>query len=164
MTTRTSQPAATRQRSAGVRHGIDIAYGYLAGAFVLGVLLQVYFAALGIFGINARKVADASSFDPHRAWGTVLMITAVVLLILALAAWQSRATVIGTFVLAVLVVVAQSLLASAGDSNKWVGGLHGLDGMIILLLSVWLAVSAWRRLRGRGAGPGGSAARDGHEV
>jgi len=53
--------------------------------------------------------------------------------------------VIGTVVLALLVIVAQSGLAAAGDSNKWLGGLHALDGMVILLLSLWLAVTAWRR-------------------
>ena len=46
--------------------------------------------------------------------------------------------------LALLVIVAQSGLA-AGDSNKWLGGLHALDGMVILLLSLWLAITAWRR-------------------
>ena len=47
--------------------------------------------------------------------------------------------------LALLVIVAQSGLAAAGDSNKWLGGLHALDGMVILLLSLWLAITAWRR-------------------
>jgi heme A synthase len=44
-----------------------------------------------------------------------------------------------------LVVVAQSGLAAAGENNKWIGGLHALDGMVILLLSIWLAIAAWRR-------------------
>jgi hypothetical protein len=126
-----------------------VVYGYVAAFFVLGVLVQVFLAGVGVFGINASKVADASSFDPHRAWGTVLMVIALVLLILALIAWASRATVIGTLVLALLVIVAQSGLAAAGDSNKWLGGLHALDGMVILLLSLWLAVTAWRRTRAR---------------
>ncbi|HUY47046.1 MAG TPA: hypothetical protein VMV92_15150 [Streptosporangiaceae bacterium] len=52
--------------------------------------------------------------------------------------------------LALLVVVAQVGLAAAGDSDKWIGGAHALDGMIILLLSLWLAISAWRRRTGRG--------------
>jgi heme A synthase len=36
-------------------------------------------------------------------------------------------------------------LAAAGDSNKWLGGAHALDGMITLLPSLWLAIAAWRR-------------------
>jgi Family of unknown function (DUF6220) len=147
MTTKTGDVPATGQRRTGARGVIDVVYGYLAAFFVLGVLFQVYLAGIGIFGINARKVANATSLDPHRAWGTVLMVIALVLLILALIAWASRATVIETFVLALLVIVAQSGLASAGESNKWIGGLHALDGMVILLLSLWLAIAAWRRRR-----------------
>ncbi|HYB87086.1 MAG TPA: DUF6220 domain-containing protein [Streptosporangiaceae bacterium] len=148
MTAKTGEVPVTHRRSSA-RGVIDVVYSYLAAFFVLGVLVQVFLAGVGVFGINASKVANASSFDPHRAWGSVLMVIAVVLLILALIAWASRATVIWTFVLAVLVIVAQSGLAAAGDSNKWLGGLHALDGMVILLLSLWLAITAWRRTRAR---------------
>jgi hypothetical protein len=147
MTTKTDQISAPAKPAGGFRHGADVAYGYLAGLFVLGVLVQVFLAGVGIFGINARKVASATSLDPHRAWGSVLMLVSLVLLVLALVAWRSLATVISTFVLAVLVIVAQSGLAAAGESNKWMGGLHALDGMLILLLSLWLTFAARRRRR-----------------
>jgi hypothetical protein len=145
MTTKTSDVPVTRQPQTGARRAADVAYGYLAAFFVLGVLFQVYLAGIGIFGINSAKVANATSLDPHRTWGTVLMVLSVILLILALIAWASRATVIGTFVLALLVIVAQTALAAAGDNSKWIGGLHALDGMVILLLSLWLAIAARRR-------------------
>jgi hypothetical protein len=145
MTTKTEGRAAPVRPRSGLRRGADLAYGYLAAFFVLGVLFQVYLAGVGVFGINARKVADASSLDPHRMWGSVLMVLALVLLILALVARQSAAVVLSTLLLAVLVIVAQMGLAAAGDSNKWLGGAHALDGMIILLLSLWLAIAAWRR-------------------
>jgi len=131
----------------GARRGADIAYGYLSALFVVGVLVQVYLAGIGVWGINALKVGDASSFAAHRSWGFVLEGVAVVLLVLALIARQSVRTMIAALVLALLVVIAQSALASAGDSNQWIGGLHALDGMFILLLSVWMAVMAWRRIR-----------------
>jgi len=79
----------------------------------------------------------------------VLMVISLVMLIMALVAWASRGTVIWTFVLALLVIVAQSGLAAAGESNKWIGGLHALDGMVILLLSIWLAIAARRRRQAR---------------
>jgi len=44
-------------------------------------------------------------------------------------------------------VIAQSVLASLGDNNKWLGGLHALDGMLILLLALWIAFLGWRRVR-----------------
>jgi Family of unknown function (DUF6220) len=145
MTAKTSDVPVTRQRRAGARRAVDVAYGYLAAFFVVGVLIQVYLAGIGIFGINSTKVAHATSLDPHRTWGTVLMVLSLILLILALIAWASRATMIWTFVLALLVIVAQSALAAAGENSKWIGGLHALDGMVILLLSLWLAITARRR-------------------
>ena len=149
MSAKTGEPAVTQQPRGGVRGGFDVVYGYVAAFFVLGVLAQVFLAGVGIFGINAIKVGNATSLNPHRTWGTVLMAISLIMLIMALVAWASRATVIGTFVLAVLVIVAQSGLAGLGDSNKWFGGLHALDGMVILLLSLWLAITAWRRTRAR---------------
>jgi hypothetical protein len=56
-------------------------------------------------------------------------------------------TTISTLVLALLTVIAQSVLASLGDNNKWLGGLHALDGMLILLLALWIAFLGWRRVR-----------------
>ena len=163
MTTRTDQRPGTQRSPGGVRRAADTGYGYLMAFFVLGVLFQVYLAGVGVFGINARKVVNASSLDAHRAWGSVLMILSIILLILALVAWQSVRTVLATFLLALLVVVAQEALAAAGDSNKWVGGAHALDGMVILLLSLGLAVAAWRRRsRARSGAGGGDRAATGH--
>jgi membrane protein implicated in regulation of membrane protease activity len=65
--------------------------------------------------------------------------------------------VLASLLLALLVVVAQVALAAAGDSNKWVGGAHALDGMVILLLSLGLAVTAWRRRSGSRSGAGSGA-------
>ena len=129
----------------GKRRAVDRAYGYLASLFVLAVLVQVFLAGVGSFGDHARKIADANSFDPHRALGTVLGIVAVVLSLVALAARASRSTVIGALILAVLTLVAQSALASGGENNKWIGGIHAFDGMVVLVLSTWLAGTAHRR-------------------
>jgi Mn2+/Fe2+ NRAMP family transporter len=128
---------------------VDQVYGYLLGLFVLAVLAQVFLAGVGVFGEHARKIANASSFDPHRALGSVLGFVAVGLFLIAVAARASRSTVIGALFLAVLVLAAQPALASSGDSNKWVGGLHALDGMLILFLSISLAWTAYRRERVR---------------
>jgi hypothetical protein len=133
----------------GYRQKADTVYVYLSALFFAGVLVQVFLAGVGVFGINNLKIANASSFDPHRAWGSILMVISLVLLIVALIAWQSRRTTISAFLLALLTVIAQNVLAALGDSNKWAGGLHALDGMLILLLSLWIAVVGWRRLRAR---------------
>ena len=129
----------------GWRRSVDRVYGYLAGLFVIAVLVQVFLAGVGAFGDHARNVANATSFDPHRALGTVLGVVAVALFLVALAARASRSTVIGALLLAILTLAVQAALANGGDSNKWIGGLHAFDGMLILVLSVWLAGAAHRR-------------------
>jgi Mn2+/Fe2+ NRAMP family transporter len=136
----------------GWRGAVDRIYGYLAGLFVVAVLAQVFLAGVGAFGDHKRKVADASSFDPHRALGSILGMVAIVLFLVALSARASPSGVIGAFVLAALIFAAQPALANAGDNNKWSGGLHALDGMLILIVSVWLAGAAHRRQAARRRG------------
>lgn len=129
----------------GWRRGCDRAYAYVASLFILGVFVQFYLAGVGVFGDHARKVQDASSLDPHRAVGNILGAIAIILLLLALAARESRRTVIWTLVLAILAGVVQSALAGGGESSKWVGGLHAFDGVMILALGGWLTAMAHRR-------------------
>ena len=40
-----------------------------------------------------------------------------------------------------------------GDHSKWFGGAHALDGMVTMLLSLGLAVAAWRRRTAAGGWP-----------
>jgi Family of unknown function (DUF6220) len=129
----------------GWRRRVDLTYGYLAGLFVLALLVQVFLAGVGVFGDHATKVVNASSFDAHRTLGSVLGVVAVVLFLVALTARATRATVIGALLLAALTIAAQPALAGGGDNNKWAGGFHAFDGMLILLLALWLAGTAHRR-------------------
>ena len=141
--------STTRPTATGWRVGVDRAYTYLMTLFFVAVLVQVFLAGVGVFGDHAKKVEDASSFDPHRALGSILGGIAVILLIVALIAHISRATMIWAFVLAALAFAAQPGLASGGNSNKWVGGLHALDGMFILMISGYLTGVAHRRVASR---------------
>lgn len=130
---------------------MDAVYAWLMAAFVVAVLVQVFLAGVGVFGDKtASGVSNASSFDPHRALGSVLGFVAVILFLMAVAVRASKSTVIVAFLLGVASLVAQPALAGSGDNHKWVGGLHALDGMLILLASLWLAWSGRRRMM---AGP-----------
>lgn len=132
----------------GWRLTTDRIWSYAMELFVLAVLAQVYLAGVGVFGDHrASGVTDATSFDPHRGLGTLLGFVAVVLFLVAIAVRQSRATVVAALVLAVATLVAQPILAAAGDNNKWAGGFHALDGMLILGLSLALAHQGRRRNR-----------------
>jgi Family of unknown function (DUF6220) len=128
----------TSRELTGARRQVDVAFNYVALLFVVGIFVQIYLAGVGVFGDHSHKVADANSFDPHRAVGEILGLIAVVMLILSLIARRSRDVIIGSLLLAILVEVAQHGLAAAGDDHKWVGGLHALDGLIILGVGGWL--------------------------
>ena len=131
----------------GWRAVVDRVYCYGSELFFAAVLVQVFLAGVGVFGDHASKVANASSFDPHRGLGTILGLVSVLLFVLALLARRSRSAVITALVVGVLTMAAQPALAGGGDSNKWVGGLHALDGMAILLLSAWVALVSYRVTR-----------------
>jgi Mn2+/Fe2+ NRAMP family transporter len=129
----------------GWRAAVHRVYRYLIGLYVVAIVVLIFLAGEGIFGDHATKIADAKSLDPHRALGSLLGLVAVVLFLLALAARVNRSTVIRTLILAVLALVAQPALAGGGENNKWVGGFHVIDGIIILGLSAQLAYEAHRR-------------------
>jgi hypothetical protein len=147
MKDRAARAGATSVALTGWRAAVDRVYRYLMGLYVVALVLLIFLAGKGIFGDHSAKIADAKSLDPHRGLGSVLGLVAVILFLLALAARVNRATVIRTFVLAVLALVAQPALAGGGEHHAWVGGLHVVDGIVIFVLAVWLAATAHRRNR-----------------
>ncbi|MGH3413906.1 MAG: DUF6220 domain-containing protein [Marmoricola sp.] len=142
--TTTVSPAPQAPALTGVRRGADVAFGYLAGLFSAAVLAQVFLAGVGAFGSVG---GGGPGFDPHEMLGNVLGVFAVVLLVVSLVSRVSWRQWAGALVLAVLTEVAQHGLASAGHNSAWVGGIHAFDGMLILLLSLWLAIASLRRNR-----------------
>lgn len=140
-TTSATRPSATTHPLSGARRGADTAYAVLSLLFLAALLVQVFLAGAGAFAHRSVQ----HPFAAHEDLGNVLGIVAVVLLVLALVAHVSKVTMIGAFVIALLTEVAQHGLAQGGDDNRWIGGAHAADGMIILLLAAWLAVAAYRR-------------------
>jgi Family of unknown function (DUF6220) len=130
----------------GLRRGAAIAYRYLTPVFFLAVIVQIFLAGAGIFGLDrGEDLEDQSSFDPHRALGFFLEVGALLLLILALVSWPRNKRVLGWyFLLAVMAIVIQPLLAGLGEDHRWIGAFHPVDGVAILALSGWLASRMWR--------------------
>jgi hypothetical protein len=139
-------------RLTGGRRAADLAHTLLGAAFVLALLGQVYLAGTGAFARHTGAHAVRHAFAAHEHLGDALGITAVVLLVLALVAHADRITMIAAFVLALLTETAQHGLAQAGHDNRWVGGLHAFDGMVILLLACWLVLRGRRRARAAARG------------
>lgn len=140
-------PVVTRQPDdlTGARHTVDVAFAVLVVAFTLAILVQVYLAGSGAFAQHSGPHVVHHAFSAHEDLGHYLGIASGVLFILALIARVNRSTVIGSLVLLLLTEVAQEGLAHGGHDNRWVGGLHALDGMIILALAIWLSIAAYRR-------------------
>lgn len=134
----TAAGRATAPPRPAYREIADRGYAVLSVLFVLALLVQVLFAGLGAFH---------GGFDLHETLGNALGITAGVLFIVSLIAWAGRWVVIGALVVGLLTEVAQHGLAQFGHDHPWIGAVHALDGMLILLLSVWLALAAARRCR-----------------
>src|SRR4051794_28729309 len=138
-----------RDRMSGASRTADKIFAWLAALTALAVVVQVFLAGVGVFGIDAAKPEDASSFDAHRTLGEIIGGLTLLMLIAALVARASKRVMWASIVLFLLAEFAQHGLASGGNSNKWVGGLHALDGVVILLLALWLHLDSRPRLSSR---------------
>jgi membrane-bound metal-dependent hydrolase YbcI (DUF457 family) len=122
----------------GARRAADTVFAYLAALLVLGVIVQFFLAGLGVFGLDGKDIDKATSLDPHRDLGHILAAVAILMFIAALVARTSKAKIWVSIVIALLTELVQSALAGGGEDHHWLGGLHALDGVIILGLAGWL--------------------------
>jgi hypothetical protein len=72
---------------------------------------------------------------------------ALVILVLVLVARPGTTDVVGSAVLFVLTGIAQSVFANLGSDSSFWGGLHALDGLIVIGLAGFLHVKAIRALK-----------------
>jgi small-conductance mechanosensitive channel len=131
----------------GARRVAATVFAYLAALLVLGVIVQFFLAGVGVFGVDQHKIDDASSLDPHRALGHILAGVAILMFVAALVARTSRAAISVSIVIALLSELVQTALASGGVDHHWLGGLHALDGVIILGLAGWMHRISRERLK-----------------
>jgi L-asparagine transporter-like permease len=116
----------------------DKVFAYLAALLVLCIIVQFFLAGLGVWGIDQHKIGDAKHLDPHRAFANVVGLVAILMFIAALVSRTSKPRIWVSILIAVLAVAVQSLLAAGGEHQHWVGGLHVLDGLVILGLAGWM--------------------------
>jgi len=117
----------------------DKVFAYLAALLVLCVIVQFFLAGLGIWGIDKPKLNDkVTTLDAHRGFAMVVALVAILMFITALVSRTSKTRIWVSIGIAVLAEVVQSLLASGGEHQHWVGGLHVLDALVILGLAGWM--------------------------
>jgi peptidoglycan/LPS O-acetylase OafA/YrhL len=125
---------ATSQERSAPAAGLARFHRGLALFFLAGAVVQFVIAGYSSFG--------GTDWEPHRIWGSVLGLIALVLLVLAFVgrreALQPSAVLFGLTIL-------QSILGVAGAEAPAVGALHPLNGLLIL--AVAMLVAAGRPVR-----------------
>ena len=97
------------------------------------VAAQFFLAGSGAFG--------ATSFDPHRVLGFVVVVMSIVVLGAAAAA---RRYVRQSALVVLLVLVQVGLAEGADHSSKWFGAFHGLNALAVMIAVGLLARRAWQ--------------------
>ena len=121
-------------------------YRWLLLAFLLAGSAQISLAGLGVFSFGDHDVAGGTSaFDAHRTLGFTLAGVAVIVLLLAVITRPGVLAVVLSGVLVVQTTLLQSLLAGLGDNAALYGGLHALDGILVLAIAGFLYAMSRRR-------------------
>jgi hypothetical protein len=127
----------------GARRAALAGYKWLLLAFLVLGVIQIFLAGFGAFKLNGGELGPAA-FDPHRTLGFALGGVAFLILLLALGARAGKRAIILSIVLVLLANLVQSLLASLGERTPLIGGLHALDGLVILGIAGFLHGQASR--------------------
>ena|SRR3712207_3905089 len=141
MTERTTEAAAgTRGRSPGLHRALH----YALGVFLVCGAVQIFLAGLGVFSGEGDP-----GIDPHRWFALVLAGVAFVVVVLAAVARTGTRTIGLAVLLFLLVFLAQGFLAVWGRESAWFGGLHALDGLLIIGLAGYLFWASAGAVRSR---------------
>ena len=110
-------------------------YVIAASVLVVGLVLQVFLAGLGVFD-------DPAFFLTHRDTGYTLEAVAFFVIVFAAIARAGRAQ-IGIAALIFGLFLLQSVFVALRVSSPAVAALHPVNGFLILLLAIVLARRAW---------------------
>jgi hypothetical protein len=135
-------------------------YRYWITLLWLAVVAQIAAAAYGAF-YSAEKLGDQKGSDEHKiisekvfdhgfgfhtAFGYLIFLGAVLLLLLALAARLGKRRILWSLGVP-LVVALQIVLAWISEDVHAVGILHGINALVIFGLTGSMAGMAWREAR-----------------
>jgi len=135
-------------------------YRYWLTLIWLAVIAQIAGAAYGAFysaqklgdqkGSDESKIISEKVFDHgfgfHTAFGYLIFLGAVVLLLLALAGRLGKRRILWSLAVPVAVAV-QIVLAWASESVHAIGILHGINALVIFGLTGAMTGMAWREAR-----------------
>lgn len=130
----------------GVRRGARAVLRYYVPLLFLLVIVQIFLAGEGIFGIKkGPALDDQNTLDPHRVLGFLLTEPlAFLLLIAALLAWLPDRKLRRISIALPFLIFLQAPLSWGG---RWSGAFHPLNAFLVLGLLGWLSGQLWRRHR-----------------
>jgi len=109
-------------------------YGGLAHLFGGLLVVQFFLAGLGAFTTVHNKKFSDSNFDAHAGLGTLLVVLALIILLVALVTRRQRAIQLSGALFGLMIV--QFILGTVGaDTAAWVGGLHAVNALLILAVT-----------------------------
>lgn len=98
----------------------------LVWIFSAGLLVQLYLAGAPMFG--------ATTFQPHRMLGGMLVMLAILIPVLALLGRLGRQTIGLSLLLAVLAIV-QGILPFLRASIPWLAAFHAVNAVALMVVS-----------------------------
>ena len=126
---------------------------WFSALYVVLIVIQVYLAGEGIFGLNVIKHSDdcdkkgaainaapcignSKTLDAHRALGFFLTLPgAVLFLVVALVAWHANKRIRTISILVPILTFVQMILPGTG---RWGAALHPVNAILILGMYLWL--------------------------
>ena len=127
-----------------VRSGAGTVLRYLTPLYALAVLLQIFFAGSGIFGLEEGDVVkeEGNALDLHRDFGWIISNpVALLVLLIALLWWPRNKRWLGLYVLLFVLMIVQSFLPEGG---RWIAALHPVFAVVLLGLLGYLSYAWWR--------------------
>jgi hypothetical protein len=136
-----------------MRRGATAVLKWFSALYVVLIVIQVYLAGEGIFGLNVIKhsedcdkkgadlvaqhcVGNSQTLDAHRALGFFLTLPgALLFLICALIAWVPNKRIRIVSIVVPILTFVQVILPGLG---RWGGALHPVNAILILSMYGWL--------------------------
>ena len=136
-----------------MRRGARSVLKWFSGLYVVLIVIQVYLAGEGIFGLNVIKnsddcdkkgadlvaahcVGNSKTLDAHRALGFLLTFPlAILFLITALIALHPNKRIRTISIVVPILTFVQMILPGLG---RWGGALHPVNAILVLGLYGWL--------------------------
>jgi len=142
-----SARGVTTTRAPGLRRGAYLGYRWTLFAFLVAGVAQIFLAGLGVFRLQGQGLTAGgdSAFAPHRALGFTMGGIALLILVLAVIALAGARAIVLSAILVLLTSLMQSLLAGLADNHAIYGGLHALDGLLILAVAGYLYAGSRQR-------------------